>query len=130
MNPTTERMVDAVARHHGLAARGAALAIVNVYIGHAAEDPELWDVDTGQLTPDGIAAVWTEIGHGVTGGVNDTLLAALADAATWAREALANRDALVRAAFRARIPRARIADAAQVTPARVYQIQGEEPISR
>lgn len=112
---------------HGIDSHGAALSIVGVYVDQIADDPELFDPATRRLTEEGIqvvtAAVEAANERDLYSGHATALLAAISDTATAITEKVAERDSLIRAAMKTELPRAKIAAAADLTEARLYQIR-------
>ncbi len=116
-----------IQKTHGIDSHGAALSIVEVYVGQIADDPDLWNPDTLQLTDEGeqvvTAAVLAANEQDLYSTHNAALLEAIATTAKEILERTHERDSLIRAAMKTELPRAKIAAAADLTEARLYQIR-------
>ncbi len=124
---TQEDLARSIQQAHGIDSFGAALSIVEVYVGQIADDPDLWDPETLQLTDEGeqvvTAAVEAANEQNLYSTHNTALLDAIANTAKEILERTHERDSLIRSAMKTEIPRAKIAAAADLTEARLYQIR-------
>ncbi|SCL21531.1 hypothetical protein [Micromonospora inyonensis] len=127
-------LARAIQDRHDIDTLAAALESVAVMVDQIADDPDLWDADTRTLTPSGVEVVSQAIAESyMVGAVATSAQILLSDiddtAAEIAKleeghaELVARRDELIRAALRTELPRADIANAARVKPARLYQIR-------
>jgi hypothetical protein len=110
-----------------LDSHGAALRIVGAYVDDMIGDPALYDDSTDLLTPEGEDLLSAQIQEAAEEGLDNLddslVLQALAEAAKEIVERTHERDELIRLAMRADTERARIAAAANLTEARLYQIR-------
>lgn len=105
----------------------AARDVVGVHVDTIADDPDLWNDDTRMLTLAGRAAVLAAIAESYRQDLHSTredqMLAELEQVVADVDALSARRDVLVRALMSTAVPRARIAAAAGVREARLYQIK-------
>ncbi|WP_431977604.1 hypothetical protein [Micromonospora haikouensis] len=131
---TIDDLARTIQHRHDLDTIDAARESVTATIDQIADDPDLWDADAAVLTPEGVKLVSEAIAESYKVGAVATgaqiLLADIDDIATEIAkledrhtELVTRRDELVRAALRTELPRADIAAAARVKPARLYQIR-------
>lgn len=131
---TIDDLARTIQHRHDLDTIAAAHASVTVMVDQIADDPDLWDADANVLTAEGVKVVSEAIAESYKIGAVATsaqiLLANLDDIATEIAtledrhaELVTRRDELIRAALRTELPRADIAAAARVKPARLYQIR-------
>lgn len=131
---TIEELARTTAASHGIDSHAAALDVVRVHVDQIADDSDLYNAETEQLTDDGAEVVATAIAESYAQGLHATracdLLDEIAREATAISEAdqaikdhTAERNALIRAALRTELPRTDIAAAARVKEARLYQIR-------
>ena len=122
-----------VADRHDIS-HAAAVDAIRAHVDQVADDPDLWDADTGELTTAGVALVTEAIAETYAGGHIATaaslLLERIADitaditsAMTRLTELTAERDELVRAALGTEARRTDIAAASGLTVGRLYQIR-------
>lgn len=131
---TIDALAETVRTAHDIETLDAARAVVRVFVDQISGGPDLWNAETDELTPAGVQVVTGAIRESYAGGYHATtaqrLLAQIVDEATAiataeraVAEATGRRDELIRAALRTELPRAAIASAADVKPARLYQIR-------
>lgn len=131
---TINDLAHTIADRHDIDSLTAAREAVTVMVDQIADDADLWDADTHALTPAGVEVVSQAIAESYKVGAVATsaqnLLADIDDTAAGIAslekqhaELVARRDELIRAALRTELPRADIAAAARVKPARLYQIR-------
>ena len=124
---TIDELARVIADSHGIDSHGAALGVVHVYVGQIADDPDLYDPTTRELTEAGTEVVTEAVAAATAQDLYGTRSSALLDAMSVAALAItektAERDSLIRAAMNTGLPRAKIAAAAGVTEARLYQIR-------
>lgn len=98
---------------------------VQAFVDQIADDAELWNADVNTLTDAGVNVVASAMAASgeVTGPMATQILDDLMAATEAIDIATAQRDAFIRLAMRAGIPRGEIASAAHVTVARLYQIR-------
>lgn len=109
----------------------AARDVVTTYAGQISDDPDLWSVDAETLTPDGVEVVLTAIATAYEHDLNSTTETLMLDELEDIRrrrgelvtELDERRDELVRTLMGTSVARKRIADAAGLKEARLYQIR-------
>lgn len=109
----------------------AARDVVTTYAGQISDDPDLWNADAEILTPDGVEVVMTAIATAYDHDLNSTaenhMLDELEDITRRRAELVSElderRDELVRTLMGTAVARKRIADAAGLKEARLYQIR-------
>jgi hypothetical protein len=131
---TIEDLAQTISNIHGIDSMDAARDVVRVHIDQIADDVDLYDPQTRELTDAGTALVTEAVARSYAQGFVSTHadnLLALIDAEAGAIEAAekeiaertGRRDELIRAALRTELPRAAIASAAGIKEARLYQIR-------
>lgn len=131
---TIDALAHTIRAAHDIDTLDAAREVVRVHVDQISDDPDLWNAETDELTAAGVELVTGAVAESYAGGYHATaaqrLLDQIADEAAAIEaaeravaEATERRDELVRAALRTELPRAAIADAAGVKPARLYQIR-------
>ncbi len=134
MPTSIDDLAQTIADAHGIDTLEAARDVVQVHVNQIADDVDLYDSETHELTDAGAALVAEVVAqsyaHGVVSTKADNLLAlidaergAIEAAEEEVRERTERRDELIRAALRTELPRRMIADAAGVKEARLYQIR-------
>ncbi len=116
-----------LADHHGIDTHAAAVDTVRVHVDEIRDDPELWDTATRTLTPAGVEVITRAVNASHSVGAVATraaqMLVELEEVTGEIDRLTARRDELVRQAMRTELRRDDIAEAAGVTPARLYQIR-------
>lgn len=131
---TIDDLAQTVRAAHDIDTLDAARDVVRVHVDQISDDLELWNAETGELTPAGVDLVTAAITESYATGLHATAAqqlleqiadeaAAIAVAERVAAAATERRDQLIRSALRTELPRAAIADAARLKPARLYQIR-------
>lgn len=127
-------LAQTIAETHGIDSRDAAVESVRVFVDQIADEADLWNAETQELTEEGVEVVSTAIAESYAKGLHATkaeqLLNEIAEAAAAistfeakVAEYTADRDELIRKALRTELRRADIAAAAGVKEARLYQIR-------
>jgi hypothetical protein len=109
----------------------AARDVVSTYAGQISDDPDLWSADSETLSDDGVEVVLTAIATAYEHDLNSTgeghMLDELEDITRRRAELVAElddrRDQLVRTLMGTSVARKRIAEAAGLKEARLYQIR-------
>jgi len=131
---TIDELAETIQATHDIDTLDAARDVVQVHVDQIADDADLRQPETRRLTTAGVVVVTTAVAESYTRGLHGTAAqrlleeigdqaAAIAAAEKTIAERTARRDELVRAALRTELPRAAIAEAAGVKPARLYQIR-------
>src|SRR5688572_29054622 len=131
---TIEALAQTIRTRHDLDTLDAARQVVTVYVDQISLDADLWNADAAELTDEGVEVVSRAVAESYAQQIHGTVahrlleeigdeVAAIAAAEQTIAERTARRDELVRAALRTELPRAAIAEAAGVKPARLYQIR-------
>jgi hypothetical protein len=131
--PTINEIGGEIAERHDVD-HHAAIDVVRTYVDQIADDPNLWNADAEELTAAGAELVVEAIDESYRQGLTSTETGLLLQQIEIAeqehvnlkqqtQEALMRRDELVRRAFHTELPRDRIAAAAGINKARLYQIR-------
>lgn len=124
---TVEDLARTIQTDFGIDSYGAALSIVGVHLNAISDDPDLYNQDTRELTDLGADMVTEAVAatdhNGWYGTRTNAILEAVAETTLFIREKTAERDSLIRAAMKTEIPRGKIAEAADLSEARLYQIR-------
>lgn len=131
---TIEELAQTIRQTHDIDSMDAARDVVQVTVDQISDDPDLYDRESRSLTAEGVEVVTTSIAQSYAYDLHGTeaanLIALIGEAATAVEEAAqlvlertAQRDELIRSALRTELPRGAIAEAANVQPARLYQIR-------
>ena len=131
--PTIPEVANQIATTH-MVDHHAVLDVVRVYVDQITDDPDLYDPGTEELTAAGATLIVEAVDESYRQGLFSTDAGLLleqiesaeqerANLKQQTREALMRRDELVRRAFHTELPRDRIAVAAGVNKARLYQIR-------
>lgn len=129
-----EDLARQVSETHGIDTHAAAVAVVSIHVDAIADDPDLWDADTAQPTDDGAVMIREAIAESYRIGAIATTAqhllaqieaktAEIAAAEQRVKDLTGERDDLIRAALRTELRRDDIATAANLKPARLYQIR-------
>lgn len=101
------------------------LEIVRVYAGQLADDTDLYDVETGELSDTGVELIITSVAESAlytTASVLDELVQAQDDV-NRQEDRLSRRDAAIRAALKEAVPVREIVEHTGLSRERVYQIR-------
>lgn len=129
-----DTLARTIADTHGIDTLAAARDAVTALVDQIADDPDLWNAETDELTDAGVELVSDAIAESYNTGSVATAAqhlltkisieaAALSDLEGASAERTMVRAELIRAALRTELRRKDIAAAARITPARMYQIR-------
>jgi hypothetical protein len=127
---TIEDLARTLADKHGIESVPAVRDGVSALVDQIADDPDLWDADTNQLTPAGAEMIADAYNPEIVSTAAGNLLAdietenaEIARAEAAIADRIVERDRLIRAAMQTELPREAIAAAAGLKVARLYQIR-------